>query len=72
MTGPPPARYHLLLTIAGRPVMHGWWADEKVARGRFTVWIGERGSLPDARVTLLDEEAGETLTDWPGVVGGAS
>jgi hypothetical protein len=32
--------------------------------------IGEHGSRPGARITLVDEETGETLTEWPGVVSG--
>jgi len=61
MTG----RFHLLLTSAGRPVMHGWWESEATARAQCTRWIGAHGSLPDARVTLVDEATGETLTALP-------
>jgi hypothetical protein len=60
-----PARFHLALSAAGHPVMHGWWASEVTARGKFRDWIGEHSNLPDARVTLVDEETGETLTTWP-------
>jgi len=60
-----PERYHLLLTLAGRPSMHGWWASEATARSRFRDWIGERGSMPGARITLVDEETGTVLTTWP-------
>lgn len=60
-----PERYHLTLTSAGRPVMHGWWGSEPVARSKFTRWIGEHGTLPDARVTLVDEDTGAVLTEWP-------
>jgi hypothetical protein len=60
-----PDRYHLLLASAGRPVQHGWWAREETARAKFTRWVGEYGALPDARVTLTDEETSETLTTWP-------
>ncbi|MEU3613555.1 hypothetical protein ABZ725_14725 [Streptomyces sp. NPDC006872] len=60
-----PDRYHLTLTAGGRPVMHGWWASETTARAQFTTWIGSWGGLPGAQVTLVDEEAGETLTTWP-------
>ncbi|MGW2048516.1 hypothetical protein ACWCPF_25540 [Streptomyces sp. NPDC001858] len=59
-------RYHLTLTANGRPVMQGWWASEATARAQCTVWIGSWGSLPGARIALVDEEAGETLTTWPG------
>ncbi|MFD5491653.1 hypothetical protein ACFWH4_01595 [Streptomyces sp. NPDC127091] len=58
-------RFHLTLTSAGRPVQHGWWASEPTARSKFVAWIGEWGDLPDARVTLTDEETGTTLTTWP-------
>jgi hypothetical protein len=60
-----PARYHLLLTSAGRPVQHGWWDDEATARSKFSVWIGEWSEVRDARITLTDEDTGETLTTWP-------
>lgn len=70
LRGMQPDRYHLTLTADGRPVMHGWWGSETVARSQYATWIGSWGELPDARVTLTDEEAGETLADWPGVVGG--
>lgn len=71
-----PGRYHLLLAVNDRPMMHGWWDDEATARRQWTAWIGERGSMPGARITLTDEETGETLASWPeespGVVGGGS
>jgi hypothetical protein len=60
-----PNRYHLLLTSGGRPVQHGWWESEATAQDKFRRWIGEHGALPDARVTLTDEDTGETLTTWP-------
>lgn len=60
-----PGRYHLLLAVDGRPMMHGWWASEETARRQWTAWIGERGSMPGARITLVDEETGETLASWP-------
>ncbi|MER5584138.1 hypothetical protein ABT090_21200 [Streptomyces asoensis] len=63
-------RYHLTLTSTGRPVMHGWWASEAVARSQYATWIGSWGELPDARIQLDDEETGETVTSWPGVVSG--
>ncbi|MFF3928302.1 hypothetical protein [Streptomyces hirsutus] len=72
-----PDRFHLTLSTAGRPVQHGWWGSEAVARRKLAVWVGEWGDLPDARVTLVDEETGATLTTWPetprpDVVGGTS
>lgn len=59
-----PDRYHLVLSLDGRPTMHGWWADETVARGRFTAWVGAYGKT-GARITLTDEETGTVLTEWP-------
>ena len=57
-------RFHVTLTSGRRPTMHGWWALESTARGKVTEWIGlSKG--PGARVTLVDEETGETLTTWP-------
>lgn len=60
-----PGRYHLLLAIDGRPMMHGWWDDETTARDKFRRWVGEYGSMPGARITLVDEVTGETLASWP-------
>ncbi|MFD5795578.1 hypothetical protein ACFWIO_18970 [Streptomyces diastatochromogenes] len=69
-----PGRYHLLLTSIGRPVQHGWWQNEETARRKFTRWIGEYGNMPQPRVPLTDEDAGERLASWPeenpGVVSG--
>jgi hypothetical protein len=65
-------RFHLPLTSAGDPVQHGWWGSEATARRKFTSWIGEWGELPEARVVLVDEETGEMLDSWPGVVSGGS
>jgi hypothetical protein len=59
-----PARYHLTLAVAGRPVAQGWWRSETVARGKFTAWVGAWGR-PGARITLTDEETGAALTAWP-------
>jgi hypothetical protein len=60
----PEQRFHLALAVAGRPVAHGWWRSETVARGKFTAWIGAWGR-PGARITLTDEETGRLLTTWP-------
>ncbi|MET8113841.1 hypothetical protein [Streptomyces prasinus] len=60
-----PERFHVVLSSEGRPVQHGWWSSEVVARGKFRDWVGEWGELPDARVTLTDEETGTELTTWP-------
>ncbi|MFG3085102.1 hypothetical protein [Streptomyces parvulus] len=58
-------RYHLVLTAGGREMLHGYWASEAVARGKFSSWVGRHGDRPAARVTLADDEIGETLTEWP-------
>jgi hypothetical protein len=65
-------RYHLTLTTAGRPVMHGWWAALATAERKYTAWIGEHGSVDGARIVLVDEGTGETLAEWPVVVGGGA
>jgi hypothetical protein len=57
-------RYHLTLTIDGRPAMQGWWARESTARTQFLSWVGNHG-LPGARVTLVDEASGDELAAWP-------
>ncbi|MER6686360.1 MULTISPECIES: hypothetical protein [Streptomyces] len=49
----------------GRAVQRGWWHREEVGRDKFRRWIGEYGSMPDARVSLCDEDAGEVLATWP-------
>ncbi|MFE0887941.1 hypothetical protein ACFW4Q_02700 [Streptomyces rochei] len=61
MTG----RYRVTVTVEGSPLMHGWWGSEATARRKFTTWVGEHSSRTGARVTLTDEETGETLTEWP-------
>ncbi|MGV9352264.1 hypothetical protein [Streptomyces misionensis] len=72
---PSPGRYHLLLSVDGRPVAHGWWWSEATARRKLAGWIGSWGR-PGAHIVLTDEEAGEQLAVWPdeepGVVGGGS
>jgi hypothetical protein len=60
-----PGRYHLLLTTHRRPVQHGWWESEAIALRKFTRWVGEYGSMPNARITLTDEDTGERLAAWP-------
>ncbi|MGV9427111.1 hypothetical protein ACWDO7_22845 [Streptomyces sp. NPDC003656] len=63
-SNPPPARYHLLLAIDGRPTLHGWWDDETVAHGKHTELVSEHGR-PGVHVTLTDEDNGDTLATWP-------
>ena len=60
-----PDRYHLTLSSDGEPAMHGWWPLESTARGQLPVWVGSWGSLPAARIVLVDEETGTVLTTWP-------
>ncbi|MFF8036238.1 hypothetical protein [Streptomyces sp. NPDC016626] len=59
-----PCRYHLVLTIDGQPVLHGWWQSEATTRHKRTTLVGEQGQ-PGVRITLADEEAGTVLTTWP-------
>ncbi|MFI5473239.1 hypothetical protein ACIA6D_23735 [Streptomyces cacaoi] len=58
-------RYRLTLTSDGRPMMRGWWASDDAARVQLAVWVGSWGELPGARITLDDQEMGETVTTWP-------
>lgn len=58
-------RYHLTLTLDGRPAMQGWWPREETGRRQFASWVGERGDMPGVRIVLVDEETGETLAVWP-------
>lgn len=59
-----PGRFHLTLTRDGSPAMHGWWGSEAVARAKVVEWVGDWG-VPGVRITLVDEDTGETLTEWP-------
>ena len=58
-----PSRFHLTLFSAGRAAQHGWWPLESTARGKFRDWVGS--GVADARVTLVDEETGIVLAEWP-------
>nr|WP_011113205.1 hypothetical protein [Streptomyces rochei]BAC76581.1 hypothetical protein [Streptomyces rochei] len=58
-------RYHLLLATGVRPMQHGWWGSEAVARDKVRRWIGEYGDMRGARLVLIDEEIGEALAAWP-------
>lgn len=57
-------RFHLTVTSAGRLVVQGWWGSEATARRTYLSWVGEYGSMPDARITLIDERRGRTLLMW--------
>lgn len=58
-------RYHLTVTIDGRPVVHGWWSDRTTADRKYRGWIGDYGSRSGARITLTDTATGEQLAAWP-------
>ncbi|MFE9855633.1 hypothetical protein [Streptomyces sp. NPDC005780] len=59
-------RYCLTWSVGDRKIMRGWWADLPTAERKFTRWIGERGSVDGARITLTDEAAdGQLLKSWP-------
>ncbi|MGW5497711.1 hypothetical protein [Streptomyces olivaceoviridis] len=38
---------------------------KEVARDKFRRWIGEYGSMPDARVALTGEKTSDVLVTWP-------
>lgn len=57
-------RFHHILTAAGRPAAHGWWASEETVRRKFTLWMGEYGGLPQARICLVDQTTGAVVTAW--------
>lgn len=58
-------RYHLTLTIDGRPTMHGWWGKRETADRKFLSWIGDYGNTDRARIVLTDQADGRELTAWP-------
>ncbi|MEU9442900.1 hypothetical protein AB0D42_18645 [Streptomyces sp. NPDC048304] len=58
-------RYRLTLYLHGERALDGWWGSEATARDKFRRRVGAVGSMPEPRVTLTDEETGETLTTWP-------
>lgn len=56
----------MTLSIGARIIMRGWWSDEAVAEGKYTRWIGERGGVDGAWITLTDEaDGGRVLQSWP-------
>ncbi|MFD7997316.1 hypothetical protein [Streptomyces mexicanus] len=68
----PPGRFHLTLSVAGRPVLDGWWDSEPTARRKFVGLLGEQGR-DGVTISLVDEGTGVLLDSWPGpVVGGGS
>jgi hypothetical protein len=46
-----PGRYHVTLTLVGRPTLHGWWGNEDVARSQVRDLVGQHGR-PGTRITL--------------------
>ncbi|MET8331746.1 hypothetical protein [Streptomyces sp. NPDC005181] len=49
-----------------RTVMRGWWSDEATAERKYTRWIGDRGGVDGARITLTGEaNGGRVLKSWP-------
>jgi hypothetical protein len=58
-------RYHLLLTVDGRPVMHGWWAQRPTADRKMASWIGDYGTRDGVRVTLADTVEDREIAEWP-------
>ncbi|WP_030917218.1 hypothetical protein [Streptomyces sp. NRRL B-24720] len=56
----------MTLSHGGRTIMRGWWPDRATAERKFKSWIGERGSVDGARITLTDEaDGGRLLKAWP-------
>ncbi len=56
----------MTLSIGARIIMRGWGSDEAAAEGNYTRWIGERGGVDGARITLTDEaDGGRVLKAWP-------
>ncbi|MGQ4420112.1 hypothetical protein ACN6LA_007930 [Streptomyces sp. SAS_269] len=52
-----PGRFHLLLASDGRTVQHGWWNSERTALRKFSIWVGERGTMPGASVSPTSRAA---------------
>ncbi|MBM9623994.1 hypothetical protein ACFQ60_03530 [Streptomyces zhihengii] len=57
-------RHHLLLTIHGKPAMHGWWEKHDTADRMRAAWTGEYGDTPGVRIVLVDQLDDSELS-WP-------
>ena len=62
---PAAGRYRVTVEVDGQPVIRGWWDEGTVADGKVIRWIGRHGGRAGARITLVDEGTGETVTSWP-------
>jgi hypothetical protein len=60
----PAGRYRLTPTAGGATIATGWWEERATAEKKFRAWVGDHGR-GDARITLVDTEADETLKYWP-------
>ncbi|MFI6658052.1 hypothetical protein ACIBL8_21315 [Streptomyces sp. NPDC050523] len=62
-----PSDFHLVLTSAGRPVMHGWWSDGATAERKFSEWIGSYSAIKGAAVVLAERSVDDerVLMSWP-------
>lgn len=62
-----PGDFHLVLTSAGQPVMHGWWSSEATAERKFSEWIGSHSAIRGAAVVLaeLSADGEHVLMSWP-------
>lgn len=58
-------RFHLTLTIDGKPARHGWWGNPHVADDKFRDWVSECTGRAGSHVTLVDEATGTLVQQWP-------
>ena len=62
---PEAGRYRVTVEVDGQPVIQGWWDEHTTAGAKCARWIVRHGARPGARITLVDEGTGETVTSWP-------